>query len=443
MDDTQDKLADRYLTALREKSVIMVEYLLKSGLDPNYIFTNNADLKDKTLLSLAIKKEACDIIRMLIQFKARINAIKEDEIPPLRYALMYRRVNPKMIKLLIELGANVSDIDAKYGKDGAIQLALKNSRLSTIGIIKLLVNNGADVNHIGEDGFTPVITCVSLPIRNHKNILLFLIKKQANIDAKNYHGNSVLFYPILNIDIFDFNLNNFKYGSTDLTGKKFYYEKYYKIIFLLVKFGIDIHVQNNNGYTLLHVILEKVNEILKKKELTLKEKFTIKDMCFDIFNYFINHWNYEKLDLKTKEDDTILNLGIKLELYSFVDLILKKNSPLYNFIDYNTRDNSGNTPLHNALKPIKPMFSLIEYFIRNNCDRFAKNNEGKMPIEMLSSERKRFTDEEKTILELLSKPKPVDFREFILIDSSDESEIPLINETITDDNLTKQYTDDF
>ena len=77
-------------------------------------------------------------------------------------------------------------------------LASKNGHY---GIVKLLLNSGAETNAKNKLGETPLHKAISAPYENRKNILLILVNNKADVNIRNNAKNTPL-QEVENILIF-------------------------------------------------------------------------------------------------------------------------------------------------------------------------------------------------------------------------------------------------
>lgn len=99
-----------------------------------------------------------------------------------KHSLLFYVNNTQLAKLLIEEGFDAND----QSNDGRIPLinACKNS--SELGVINLLISNGADVNLATNTNFTPLMVCAchyTIPL-HFLQVARLLIKHGANIYSK-------------------------------------------------------------------------------------------------------------------------------------------------------------------------------------------------------------------------------------------------------------------
>jgi ankyrin repeat protein len=102
-----------------------VKYLLSVGFSPNVY----SKIKKKTPLHFSISNGNVDISKLLIEYKANLNAVDEKQRTPLHYASL--KGYPSCVKLLIEEGAeyNKKDNGLLY-EDGKGKTPLELSRES-------------------------------------------------------------------------------------------------------------------------------------------------------------------------------------------------------------------------------------------------------------------------------------------------------------------------
>jgi len=88
------------------------------------------------------------------------------------------------IKLLIQSGADVNHI-GKFRETPLIWA----SREGNLEMVKLLIEKGADVNGLGVNGLTPLMIASDW---NRLDVVKLLIEKGADVNAKNINGNTTL-----------------------------------------------------------------------------------------------------------------------------------------------------------------------------------------------------------------------------------------------------------
>jgi len=119
-------------------------------------------------------------------------------------------------------GVVVKDLDTHIEEEefSPLMVAIESNDLDKV---KLLVNNGVDVNEPDAEGKTPLMAALAL-VENIQ-IAKFLIKKGADVNAQDDNGDTVLNLCVIN-------------------------DKY-KLVKLLLKKGADPNISNNGCNTAL------------------------------------------------------------------------------------------------------------------------------------------------------------------------------------------------
>lgn len=173
-------------------------------------------------------------------------------------------------KLLLENGADVNTIDISESS-----LLTSICVTNNLEIIKLIVKYGADINFKREDGYTPL----NAACNGNENIevMKLLLDNNANINTKDEYGNTILHEvsEYRNAEKARLLLENGakKYintknndGNTPLyccyvirdicETIEWEIDTYIDTIKVLLEYGADINMKNNNGNTLLHLAYE-------------------------------------------------------------------------------------------------------------------------------------------------------------------------------------------
>lgn len=140
-------------------------------------------------------------------------------------------INIDIVKLLINNGANINVHEKQFGFTPLIYTIT----LQKIDMLKLLLDNGADINIQDNIGSTALIIAVK---SGFINMIMPLIANGANINIKDNNGNTALTYATI-------------YKRKD-------------ILKLLIDNGADINVQDNNGVSaLMHASAKNYLDIVK------------------------------------------------------------------------------------------------------------------------------------------------------------------------------------
>ncbi|KAJ5071724.1 ankyrin repeat [Anaeramoeba ignava] len=209
-----------------DQSLEIIKYLLENGAKSSINLKTN--FRKETPLHLIFQsrnRDPLEIIKLLISNGADVNSRNEKEKIPLHYACKFEQQNNfEVVKFLI---ANGADVNAKDQKDRTplnyafkcflnnYLFTFKNSKTEieeeVFKTIKHLIENGADVNIIDDNGKTLLqLICEKEIIHKTKNpkiseVIKLLIQKIHNIDLNieienDLHQKIPLFYPIYKYD---------------------------------------------------------------------------------------------------------------------------------------------------------------------------------------------------------------------------------------------------
>lgn len=152
-------------------------------------------------LHYAIQKQSLEIVHLLLQFNANVNITDGYDWTPLHYAC--RENHYDIVQLLIKYGANVNVTD----KGEYTPLILACIIDSDSKIIKLLLENGADINFKRFDGSN----AISLSTAKHKQFLCEWICKQEIWNCWiNYNGKYINFLEWFPKELIEDLINYFK-----------------------------------------------------------------------------------------------------------------------------------------------------------------------------------------------------------------------------------------
>jgi uncharacterized protein len=119
----------------------------------------------------------------------------------------------------------------------------------SIDAVKMMLDRGANVNLVGEDGITPVMLSARLTYRVGVKMTQLLIDKGANVNDKASKGSTPLMFGTLCV-------------------ASHYQDEYVKVTRLLIKSGAKVNVKNNKGDTPLSLAKsggwKKIVAVLKK-----------------------------------------------------------------------------------------------------------------------------------------------------------------------------------
>ena len=177
-------------------------------------------------------------IEKILQY-APINHPDPHNRPPLLYAIAMARDqdNLTVAEELIKAGAQL-DVYL-YGKKMTF-MHITNS----IKIIELLVKSGADVNARSQNGFTPALTH-----SRYYDILKYLLKKGADFHAVNNAGQGI-FHEWINCILLKYDITEDEKNCLELFCSQ----------------DCDINLQDKNGNTPLHILIERVMLDMSQKD---------------------------------------------------------------------------------------------------------------------------------------------------------------------------------
>lgn len=167
------------------------------------------------------------MIQKLIDLKIDLNSCdSSDEKSILVWQCRYQKLDN--IKLLLDNGADVNYVSSTTALHEAVLC-------ENLDVVKLLLKHGADINIVDKDGETPLASYIDdITTRSHinKKLIKYLIKHGADVNTYNQFG-----YPIIQM-LYD-------------------RDNHYKLLKLLFKCtnNIDINIKNKNGDTIFDKFL--------------------------------------------------------------------------------------------------------------------------------------------------------------------------------------------
>lgn len=156
----------------------ILEMLLEAGADPNLtskvLGCGKAESCLKAPLNTAFEQNNLPALKLLLEHKADANAE-----PILGHAVS--RGYREMVDLLLLHKADVNLPDEL----GRTPIFVADDAM----LAKILLKNGANINHADKNGFTPLTTAIQ---DDNLNMVRFFIKKGADVNFKNKDGQSPL-----------------------------------------------------------------------------------------------------------------------------------------------------------------------------------------------------------------------------------------------------------
>ena len=166
------------MIAVALKNLETVSKLLELGADVSAV-----DLEGNSALHNACKNNISNIIAELISHGADLNQRNnEGKTPFMRIA---QQGHPETVRSLLELGADVNVMDL-YGNTALHFACGKGDFLK---IVDILLTNGADINHRGDQGYTPLMVASQ---QGCLQAVIKLLDLGSEVDILSDYGESAL-----------------------------------------------------------------------------------------------------------------------------------------------------------------------------------------------------------------------------------------------------------
>jgi len=197
-----------------------------------------------------------EIAKILIENKANVNITNYKKQSPLQNAI--QKLNIELVKLLLDNGADMKHEDENG--HNALMLASTHPAFGKTmsNIIRLLIDNGANIDCQDKNGNTALMSTLW-----HSEVL---IEKKANVNILNNKKQSALMLAVDRDDIKTVNLlltNGANINHQDMFGNtallRAIGNKYIEISILLIKNKADVNIRNNKKQSALHFALKHKN----------------------------------------------------------------------------------------------------------------------------------------------------------------------------------------
>jgi ankyrin repeat protein len=358
--------------------------LVKNLLEKNPKLVNSRGKLDRTPLHLAAQEGNQELVELLLDKGADIDAQDQYHFTPLHLASYEGRL--EVVQTLLTKGANKNARDigggtplcigAQCNKTEIVRVLINNGVdvnisenykrtplywLANFGqrdLAKLIIEKGADVNASSKIGFTPLHAAAK---KGYNGMVELLIKKGAEVNAKD-----------------DF------LGRTPLHLTCFFGHP--KVIDLLTANGADVNIKNKVGESPIHVAamhgqLEVIQRLLENgakinetdKDGKSAVQVAISRGYTDITNLFLNK-GIEVNKKETHNGGTLLHLATIKGYKELVQLLIARGAHV------NARDNNGFAPLYYA--GLYGHKKVAELLIENGAKKIdnMEENYGKNPF---------------------------------------------------------------
>ena len=273
---------------------------------------------------------------------------------------------------IIRAGADVNAAGEVYGC-AALHVCLKMTPShKQEEVFKILLDNGSDVNSVGDYGYGLLHYCASDEcIWDREYVTRVLISKGANVNIKNTFGYTPLSYCA-------------SYGNVEVAR-------------LLINAGADVHAQDKLGRTAIFPDLDaKTNDYMDILRIQLDAGANINSTdcygmtplhvcakegcCVDIAKGMVALGS--NLNATDKEQNTVLHTCLKWGIHnewavSYVEFLTTEGC------EVNARDINGFTPLdicaQNAYE-----YDVFDILIKAGADVNSKDNSGSTPLHKYS-----------------------------------------------------------
>ncbi|XP_072003072.1 ankyrin repeat domain-containing protein 26 isoform X2 [Engystomops pustulosus] len=172
---------------------------------------NQADKENRTPLHLSCANGHQDVVKLLVENKAKLNVCDNDNRSPLMKAIQCQHETCATVLLEHQADPNIVDVN----ENAALHLA---ALIPSMSIAIQLLEHGANINAVNKDGCTPLILAVT---ENHQEMVELLVKEGADINSRDSSGRTSLMIAASNghISLVKYLLqNNADSSIKDLTG---------------------------------------------------------------------------------------------------------------------------------------------------------------------------------------------------------------------------------
>ncbi|XP_057313101.1 serine/threonine-protein phosphatase 6 regulatory ankyrin repeat subunit B-like isoform X3 [Hydractinia symbiolongicarpus] len=367
----------------------MVKVLLDHGADPFMV----AGDYERTCLHQACSRSsgAIDVVKLLLETMGNEAKLEQDKagLIPIHLAINKGNINVVHELLHDEVDAQLKAVTKDY-RDCALHLA---ARRGDYNIMKVLVENGAEVDQTNLEGQTPLhIACSEGDEQTvkylHESKASGSIKDRRNrtaIHVATETGNKQIIEML--IDKFHSDINQrSKDGSTlvHLAAKCGHAD----VALYFVKRGVPIQMPNKEGAVALHEAAKQghvhvVRALISKGALTntlTKDKYTPLHTAVRYGKHLVVQIllgiGASVNEQGGSKNETALHLAAKLQRFSeqVVEMLIKSGARI------NEENMEGDTALHVAIKHRN--YPVVKMLIQNGAFVEVKNEAGETPLHL-------------------------------------------------------------
>ena len=323
--------------------------------------------KNQTLLHLSSEEGYTEIVKELIAMGADINTQDSSLQTPLN-VISYRDDNIDTIdtmKVLLENGANVNIPDDR--KYTPLHYACQDGYLEGT---RLLLERGANIEAYDEDGSSPLEWAL---VEEHKDVCKLLLEKEPTLLNK-----------IVNVELGDYPIHiASKIEDID-------------IFKMLLQKGANITAKNKEDASAIHLAaregnLQIVKLLINKQPSVVKDKNKSGETPLHIAAEYKKSQVVSEL-LEHRADaivydhqkSTPLHIACQNGDISIAKLLIKNHDSC------NLQDKNGLTPLHLAIKNKNPniiKLNIVKFLAqKGKCNLYVKDKDGKTALDMALEE---------------------------------------------------------
>ncbi|XP_023317997.1 ankyrin-2-like [Trichogramma pretiosum] len=342
------------------RDIRVIELLLKHGVDPNIVDINCG----WTALHFICHQHKLTrfhliMIQLLIQYKTDVNIQNKDGCTPIMNLFSYAedyKLRLKVCKLLLENGADVTLINNEGNT--VLHLIFKNNAEKNPIIfeaVELLLKSGVDVNKQNEKGYSALH--LAADHCEHVKIIDLLLKNGADPNALDKNGLTALSYICTKPNSAD----------RDVTCTKLK-EVHLKMIKLLIQYKADPYVKNHQNSSPIMYLFE--GDFCIGDELSLRMK---------IFKLLVESGaDFSNFDVFSKS--MLLHRILRCDHWGYLSEQLVKGLEflLKNGVDINMKDNNGETALHQAVRCTQTKH--VAFLLKNGADPNITDVIGNIPL---------------------------------------------------------------